>query len=65
MRICSQMKAEIERVKPLSALQAKLYNKEMVKHEFFSCYQKQNATCITIDLDKNTYEIKEHANAKA
>ncbi len=32
---------------------------------FLGCYQKQNATYITIDLDKNTYEIKEHANAKA
>lgn len=59
------MKAEIERVKPLSALQAKLYNKEMVKHELFRLLSKAKRNLYTIDLDKNTYEIKEHANAKA
>lgn len=65
-----KLRSEIERVKPLADLQAKLYNKEMVKHEFLDCYQKQKATysdetTITIDLDKNTYEIKESENAKA
>ena len=64
------LKAEIERVKPLADLQAKLYNKEMVKHEFLGCYQKQKATystgtTIIIDLDKNTYDVKENADAKA
>lgn len=42
----------------------------MTKHEFLGCYQKQKATyadgtSITIDLDKNTYEIKESKNGKA
>lgn len=58
------LKQEIERVKPLSELQAKLYNKEMVKHEFIGSYRRQRATysdgtVIVIDLDKNTYEIGE------
>lgn len=53
---------ELERIKPLCSLQEKLYNKEMVKHEFLGSYRKQKATysdgtTITIDLDKNTYEI--------
>lgn len=58
------LKKEIERVKPLCDLQARLYNKEMVKHEFLGSYRQQKAiysdgTTITIDLDKNTYEIGE------
>ena len=56
------LKKELERIKPLCELQAKLYNKEMVKHEFLGSYRKQKATysdgtSIVIDLDKNTYEI--------
>lgn len=56
------LKKEISRVKPLAELQAKLYNKEMVKHEFLGSPRRQKAiysdgTVITIDLDKNTYEI--------
>lgn len=31
------LRAEIERVKALSELQAKLYNQEMIKHEFLGC----------------------------
>lgn len=51
-----------ERIKPLCELQAKLYNKEMVKHEFLGSYRKQKATysdgtTVVIDLDKNTYEV--------
>lgn len=65
-----KLKAEIERVKPLAELQAKLYNKEMVKHEFLGSYRCQKAiysdgTAVIIDLDKNTYEIEENVNAKA
>lgn len=56
------LKKEISRVKPLCDLQARLYNKEMVKHEFLGSYRHQKATysdgtTVTIDLDKNTYEI--------
>ena len=58
-----ELKKEIERVKPLCELQEKLYNKEMVKHEFIGSYRKQRAvysdgTSVVIDLDKNSYEIK-------
>lgn len=58
------LKKEIERVKPLCDLQARLYNKEMVKHEFLGSYRRQKATysdgtSVIIDLDKNTYEIGE------
>ena len=57
-----ELKKEFERVKPLCELQEKLYNKEMVKHEFLENYRKQRAvysdgTSIVIDLDKNTYKI--------
>ena len=57
-----QLKKELERIKPLCELQAKLYNKEMVKHEFLGSYRKQKAvysdgTTVTIDLDRNTYTI--------
>lgn len=58
------LKKEIDRVKPLCDLQARLYNKEMVKHEFLGSYRQQKATyldgtTVTIDLDKDTYEIGE------
>ncbi len=58
----ADLKKELERIKPLCELQAKLYNKEIVKHEFLGSYRKQKATysdgtSIVIDLDKNTYEI--------
>ncbi len=57
-----QLKKELERIKPLCELQAKLYNKEMVKHEFLGSYRKQKAiysdgTTVVIDLDRNTYTI--------
>lgn len=59
-----ELKKELERIKPLCELQAKLYNKEMVKHEFLGSFRKQKATysdgtSVTIDLDKNTYEVSE------
>ena len=57
-----ELKKELERVKPLCELQEKLYNKEMVKHEFLGSYRKQKAvysdgTSVVIDLDKNSYKI--------
>ena len=57
-----ELKKELERVKPLCELQEKLYNKEMVKHEFLGSYRKQRAvysdgTSVVIDLDKNSYKI--------
>lgn len=66
----AKLVAEIERVKPLAQLQARLYNKEMVKHEFLGCYEKQKATysdgtAVIINLKDNTYEIKENDNAEA
>ena len=59
-----ELKKEINRVKPLADLQAKLYNKEMVKHEFLGSIRRQKATysdgtTVVIDLDKNTYDIGE------
>ena len=59
--ICPREK-EFERISPLCELQAKLYNKEMLKHEFLGSYRKQKATysdgtSVVIDLDKNTYKI--------
>ncbi len=58
----AELKKELERIRPLCELQAKLYNKEMVKHEFLGSYRIQKAvyedgTTVTIDLDKGTYEI--------
>lgn len=58
----AELKKEIDRIDPLCDLQKRLYNKEMLKHEFIGSYRKQKATysdgtSITIDLDKNTYNI--------
>lgn len=60
----AELKKEIARIKPLAELQAKLYNKEMVKHEFLGSYRRQEAvysdgTTVIIDLDKDTYEVSE------
>lgn len=57
------LKAEIKEVKELAQIQAKLYNKEMVKHEFvgsFSCQKAtySDGTVITVDFKNNTYEVK-------
>lgn len=59
----SELAREIDRVKPLAELQARLYNKEMLKHEFIEGFHKQkttfsDGTCVTVDFKKNTYEIK-------
>lgn len=58
----AELKKELARIAPLCELQAKLYNKEMVKHEFLGSYRIQKAvyedgTTVTIDLDKGTYKI--------
>lgn len=58
-----KLKAEIARVQPLADLQARLYDKEMVRHEFLGCYERQKATyadgtAVIIDLKANTYEIR-------
>lgn len=55
-----KLKTEIARIKPLADLQAKLYNKEMVRHEFLGSVRRQRAvysdgTTVTVDFDKNTY----------
>ncbi|MGN0574273.1 MAG: DUF5696 domain-containing protein [Acutalibacteraceae bacterium] len=57
-----ELKAEIRRVKSLAELQARLYNKEMVKHEFLGGYSRQrttysDGTTVTVDFEKNIYEI--------
>lgn len=64
------LKAELERIKPLCELQAKLYNKQMMKHEFLGGVRKQkttysDGTSITVDFDRNTYEIEEGEHAEA
>ncbi len=56
------LQKELERIRPLCELQARLYNKEMLKHEFLGSYRKQKATysdgtSVVIDLNKNTYKI--------
>lgn len=53
---------EFSRIKPLCDLQSRLYNKEMVKHEFIGSYKIQKATysdgtTVTIDLNNNTYKV--------
>lgn len=57
-----KLKAEFERIKPLCSLQSKLYNKEMVRHEFLGSYKVQKATysdgtTVTVDLNNNTYKV--------
>lgn len=59
-----ELKEEINRLKPLMELQAKLYNQEMIKHEFLGCYEKQKSTyadgtSVLVDFAKNTYQIKQ------
>lgn len=58
----AELEKELARIRPLCELQAKLYNKEMMKHEFLGSYRIQKAvyadgTTVRIDLDKGTYEI--------
>lgn len=64
----AEIRREIETVKPLAGLQARLYNKEMVRHEFLGGYARQKAvysdgTAVIVDFDHNFYEIKENCDA--
>lgn len=57
------IKKEIERITPLCQLQERLYNKEMVRHEFLGSFRRQqtvfsDGTKVIIDLDRNTYKIE-------
>ncbi len=59
-----KLKAEIENAKELAAIQAKLYDKEMVRHEFVGGnlrVQKayySDGTVITVDFDKDVYTVE-------
>lgn len=59
----SELEKEIGRVKPLTELQARLYNKEMVSHKFLDdTYKKQqtvysDGTVVTVDTQSGAYEI--------
>ncbi len=58
------LQAEIKRVLPLAALQERLYNKEMVRHEFLGSTRRQrttyaDGTTITVDFEKDTYTVRE------
>lgn len=58
------LQAEIKRVLPLAALQEKLYNQEMVRHEFLGSTRRQRATyadgtTVTVDFEKGTYTVRE------
>lgn len=60
---------EIKRVQPFAALQAKLYDKEMLRHEFLDGTRRQrttyaDGTCITVDFEQNTYTVQEGTNAE-
>lgn len=65
------LRKEFDRIRPLCDLQAHLYDKKMVKHEFLGTTRRQrttfeDGTAITVDFDQNTYEIQEGASyAKA
>lgn len=57
-----ELKREIERVRPLAALQAKLWNQEMVRHEFLGSTSRQRTTYadgtqVTVDFERDTYEV--------
>lgn len=54
---------EIHRIRPLLHLQAKLYNKEMLRHEFIDGRRKQktvfsDGTTVTVDFEKGIFEVK-------
>lgn len=58
------LQAEMKRVLPLAALQEKLYNQEMVRHEFLGSTRRQrttyaDGTTITVDFEKDTYTVRE------
>ena len=61
------LKKEIERVERLCALQTKLCDKEMVRHEFVDGSRVQrtyysDGTAVTVDFGANTW--KEETNVK-
>lgn len=61
------LKKEIARIKPLTELQAKLYNQEMIRHEFLDGVHRQrtiyaDGTIVTADFTTGTWEIKEVCN---
>ena len=60
----AQLQLEIARVQPLTLLQARLYNQEMIRHAFLDGTQRQqtlfaDGTTVTVDFQTNTYEIGE------
>lgn len=60
----AELKKRIEKVNKLCEIQSRLYNKEMVKHEFLSADRKSqrciysDGTVITVDFKTNTYNIE-------
>lgn len=65
-----ELRKRIEKVSKLCDIQSRLYNKEMVKHEFLSADRKiqrciySDGTVITADFKKNVYNV-EYVNADA
>lgn len=65
LKIHNELEKEIKNVQEISAINKKLYNAEMLSHCFVDGnLRKQrtvysNGTSITVDFDKNTYEITE------
>lgn len=59
-----KLKKHIEEIKAIAAINAELYNQELVNHEFLdSSYRIQrttfaNGTQITVDFDKDTYKLE-------
>lgn len=59
------LKEEIHRVQELCAVQARLFDKEMVSHKFLDQGMRRqqtvyaDGTVITVDFDQNTYQIEE------
>lgn len=59
-----KLRAEIENAKELAAIQAKLYDKEMVRHEFIGGNLRvqravySDGTVITVDFDKDKYTVE-------
>lgn len=66
--LCNEeLKKEINLLKPLATLQERLYNKEMIKHEFLGSYRRQrtiysDGTEVTVDFDTGSYEIGKQEN---
>lgn len=63
-----ELKQEIERIQPLTDLQAMLYNKEMVRHDFLNCKHIQrtvysDGTVVTADFSQGTWKVGKIKNA--